>query len=109
MIYGRKQRMIKMHIFNNSDLTCYINNEEATTKQICDDFCKINVKTIFIIYFPLGFITLSIFLIKIVQLMNKKNKQQYEKKDIGLQCEFSILHHVVLEPNNSLSIVCIDN
>lgn len=95
-----------MHIFNNSDLTCYINNEQATTKQICDDFCKINVKTIFIIYFPLGFITLSILLIKIIQLMNKK---KYETKDIGLQCEFSILHHVVLEPDNSLSIVCSDN
>jgi hypothetical protein len=95
-----------MHIFNNSDLTCYINNEEATTKQICNDFCKINVKTIFIIYFPLGFITLSILIIKIIQLMNKKN---YETKDIGLQCEFSILHHVVLEPDNSLSIVCSDN
>lgn len=91
-----------MHIFNNSDLTCYINNEEATTKQICNDFCKINVKTIFIIYFPLGFITLSILLIKIIQLMKKK---KYETKDIGLQCEFSILHHVVLEADNSLSIV----
>ena len=91
-----------MHIFNNSDLTCYINNEEATTKQICNDFCKINVKTIFIIYFPLGFITLSILLIKIIQLMKKK---KYETKDIGLQCEFSILHHVVLEDDNSLSIV----
>lgn len=95
-----------MHIFNNSDLTCYINNEQATTKQICDDFCKINVKTIFIIYFPLGFITLSILLIKIIKLMNKK---KYDTKDIGLQCEFSILHHVVLEPDNSLSIVCSDN
>ena len=55
-----KKERFKMHIFNNSDLNCYINNEEATTKQICNHFCKINVKTVFIIYFPLGFITMSI-------------------------------------------------
>ena len=102
-----KKERFKMHIFNNSDLNCYINNEEATTKQICNHFCKINVKTVFIIYFPLGFITMSILLIKIIQLI--KNKHKSKTKDIGIQCEFSILHHVVLEPDNSLSIVCSDN
>ena len=98
-----------MHRFNNSDLTCYINNEQATTKQICNHFCNINVKTVLIIYFPLGFITMSILLIKIIQLINKKNKHKSKTKDIGVQCEFSILHHVVLEPDNSLSIVCSNN
>lgn len=97
-----------MHSNNsiNSDITCYINSNIATSKQVCSELCEVHAKTILIIYFPIGFIVLSIIIFKIVERIYKKKNIHSETKEIGLQCEFSILHQVVIEPDNSLSIVC---
>lgn len=92
---------------NDDDLICYNNNDIATTNEIRKEFCDVNVKTILIIYCPIGFIIMGIIIFKILEHLNIIKKTQHETKEIGLQCEFSILHPVVvIEPDCSLSIVC---
>ena len=88
----------------NNDIYCYLNNEIATRQQVCESFCT-NETIIFNIFFPFGFIIIISILSTII-LYKIKRQPSENKKEIGSQCDFSTVHHIVLEPDNSLSIVC---
>ena len=96
-----------MHYTDNDDLYCYLNDELVTRNQVCKSMCNANNDTIFYIYFPLGFFSVMILLFKLIYYIRKRDKISV-KKNIGLQCDFSSIHHVVIEPDNSLSIICDD-
>lgn len=94
-----------MHNTENNDIYCYVNDELSTRNQVCKSMCSTNNETIFYIYFPLGFISIMILLFKLIYYIRKRDKLD-AKKNIGLQCDFSSVHHVVIEEDNSLSIIC---
>ena len=71
---------------------------------MCDSVCKLSVDTLLVIYIPLIIISFFAIMFKIIEKkhLSKIKKHNIDKK---IQCELVTPHHLVIEPDNSLSIV----
>jgi len=84
----------------NNDFICVYNNTTISKEYMCDNICRdMNIDTLLVIYIPL----IIIIFLSIVYQKYLSIKPKYFDKQI--QCEFTVPHHIVIEPDNSLSII----
>lgn len=93
-----------MHQKKYDSMRCIHNNQTISKQYMCDNVCKLSVDTLLIIYIPLIILSFFAIMFKIFEKkhFSKRKKHNIDKK---IQCEFVTPHHLVIEPDNSLSII----
>lgn len=91
------------HNTNNS-IICVYNDTTISKEYMCDNICRdMNIDTLLVIYIPVAIIILFSIIYKIIECKYLSIKPKYSNKQN--QCEFTVPHHIVIEPDNSLSII----
>ena len=93
-----------MHQKKYDSMRCIYNNETISKQYMCDNVCKLNVDTLLIIYIPLIVLSFFAIMFKIIENQHISNKKKHNI-DKKIQCDLVIPHHLVIEPDNSLSII----